>query len=88
MSGAAFGDRGRGDGDAAKEVGRWLAVQDTALGSDIGDARFVSHRQIARSAGLGRKATIALRRMVDNFGTRGVFWASAPGDYIRRRGTS
>ena len=65
-----------------------LAVQDTALGSDIGDARFVSHRQIARSAGLGRKATIALRRMVDNFGTRGVFWASAPGDYIRRRGTS
>ena len=65
-----------------------LAVQDPALGSDIGDARFVSHREIARGAGLGRKLTIALRRLGDNLGTRGMFWAAAPGDYLRRRGTS
>ncbi len=65
-----------------------LADQDAALGSDIGDARFVSHREIARGAGLGRKTTIALRRLVDNIGTRGVYWGSAPGDYLRRRDTN
>ena len=65
-----------------------LADQDAALGSDIGEARFVSHREIAQKAGLGRKATIALRRLGDNLGTRGVFWGTAPGDYFRRRGTS
>jgi len=65
-----------------------LAGQDAALGSDIGDGRFVSHREIARKAGIGRKSTMALRRLVDNVGTRGVFWTSAPGDYLRRRGTS
>jgi len=65
-----------------------LAVQDVALGSDIGEARFVSHREIARSAGLGRKVTIALRRLGDNIGTRGTYWAAAPGDYLKRRGTS
>ena len=65
-----------------------LADQDAALGSDIGEARFVSHREIARNAGPGRKATIALRRLADNVGTRGVYWGSAPVDYLRRLGTS
>ena len=65
-----------------------LAHQDPALGSDIGDGRFVSHGEIARNAGLGRKLTMALRRLGDNLATRGVFWGTAPGDYLRRRGTS
>ena len=62
-----------------------LAVQDQALGSDIGDGRFVSHREIARNASLGRKITIGLRRLGENVGTRGAFWSAAPGDYLRAR---
>jgi len=62
-----------------------LSHQDAALGSDIGDARFVSHKEIARNAGVGRKLTMGLRRMGDNLGTRGMFWAAAPGDWIRAR---
>jgi len=65
-----------------------LAVQDAALGSDIGDGRFVSRREVARNAGVGRKLTMGLRRLGDNIGTRAMFWGAAPGDYLRRRGTS
>jgi len=65
-----------------------LADQDATLGSDIGGDRFVSHREIARMASLGCNTTIALRRLVDNVGTRGVYWGAAPVDYVRRRGTS
>jgi len=65
-------------------AGPGLADQDAALGSDIGDARFMSHSDLAARVGLGRRLTIAWRRLCDNVLTRGLYWAKAPGDYTRR----
>jgi glycosyl transferase family 25 len=65
-------------------AGPGLADQDRALGSDIGGGRFVSHGQIAARSRLGRKITVAGRRLGDNIASRGLYWATAPGDYLNR----
>ena len=68
-------------------AGPGLADQNPAFRSDIGAARFISHRRIAANADLGRNLTVAWRRLSDNVASRATFWAKAPADYLRAAAT-
>lgn len=67
-------------------AGPGLAHQNGALESDIGEARFVSHKRIAARAGFGRKLTIGWRRLSDNVASRVVFWGGGAGRLSERGG--
>ena len=65
-----------------------MAVQDKDLESAIGDARFVSPEQVRRGASLGRRISMGLHKLGDNFATRLTYWAKIPEDFRRRQVSS